>query len=264
MSDLRSRSPCYRTGPITYHAPIADMRPPTTAKIRIIHSVSHGAEVDGYFDGKKVFGNFPYKRISDYLEVPAGKKEAVILLSATNKEVIRGTLDLQPGRYYTLLVYGHVGVETVIKPLLLVDNLTCPPRGNAFVRLIHATTGGVPVDVVVNGKVTFPDVEFGSIAVPVDADGNRVKSEYALVPLHSARDQSNALQVTVYRAGVSGDIISGVQDSKGWSLVGPIDYQLKDGGVYTVVTSGILNDKDAPLSVIFSEDTHGSCLVYGG
>jgi hypothetical protein len=224
---------CYKPTPVpTYYAPIAS----TTvgkAKLRVIHNVAKGKEIDGYLDGNKVLGNFPYKRISDYLEVNSGMRQLDIKLAGTDKEIISGSVKLEPGRSYTLMANGHFAdVDTVIKPLLLIDDITCPPSGKAKVRFVHAANEAPAVDIYAGLNKIFSNVSFGHVGSP----------EFLTV-------DAGELSVTVTPAGSSKTVL------------GPIKYKLSNGGVYTVIASGIIGDPQTPLTAIVSEDSRGSCVV---
>lgn len=224
---------CVKPAPVpTYYAPIAASTP-GKSKLRVIHNVAKGKEIDGYLDGTRVLGNFPYKRISEYLEVNSGHRLLEVKLSGTDKEVISGTVNLEPGRSYTLIANGHVAdTGTVIQPLLLIDDISCPPSGKSKVRFIHAANNSPAVDIYSGLAKIFENISFGHVGSP----------EFILI-------DAGDIGVTATTVGSSTPIF------------GPIKYRLNNGGVYTIVASGIYKDPQTPLSAIISEDSHGSCIV---
>lgn len=216
----------------TYYAPIAK---PTVgkAKLRVVHNVAKGKPIDGYLDGRRVIANFPYKRVSEYMEVNSGHRLLEVKLSGTDKEVISGTVTLEPGRAYTIMANGHIAdTGTVIEPLLLMDDVSCPPSGKVKVRVVHAAGNSPAVDIYSGSGKIFSNVAFGHVGNP----------EFVTL---------DAGQISVTATPASGSN----------TILGPLRYNLVNGGVYTLIASGIYRDSDTPLTAIVTEDSHSACIV---
>lgn len=203
-----------------------------TSRLRIVHNVANGPAVDGYLDGKKVLKNFAYKSISDYLEISCGSHMLMVNIANTMTTLIDGEIMFQPGKAYTLIVHGSIKDLKSIAPLLLDDDLRCPAVGNAHVRFIHAAKDVPDVDVYADNNKIFSMVSYGSTGSPT----------YLPVP-----------------AGMVDISVTPSRSTQ--KVLGPLSLRLANGGVYTIIASGLLNDLDSPITALVSEDTKGSCIV---
>lgn len=208
------------------------------SKIRVVHNVAKGPEVDGYFDGKLVLRKVSYKAISDYLEVSSGKHVITVKISGTNNSIVHGELILTQGMAYTLIVHGLISDPKTIAPLLVDDNLSCPVPGKAHVRFIHAAAGAPAVDIYSGNVRVFSNVTYGKSGNP----------EY--LPVNAGHIDISVK--TAAAVNVRGDVVR---------VLGPIPLNLASGGVYTIIASGLVGDASCPLSALVSEDTKGSCIV---
>ena len=202
------------------------------SKVRVVHNVANGPDVDGYLDGMKVLKNFGYKSISDYLEVKSGKHTLTVKVSSNDSVIINGDVNLMPGKAYTVIVHGLISDLNSISSLVLEDNLMCPMEGKAHVRFIHAAAGVPAVDIYAGNTKIFDNVAYGQVGnpmyLPVDA---------------------GMVDVSVTAAG-SLDI-----------ALGPINLRLVGRNIYTVIASGLIGDDRSPLTALVTEDTKGSCIV---
>jgi hypothetical protein len=208
------------------------------SKIRVVHNVANGPEVDGYLDGKLVLRTVAYKAISDYLEVNSGKHVVTVKIAGTDKSIVHGEVTLTPGMAYTLIVHGLISDPKTISPLLVDDNLACPVPGKAHVRFIHAAAGAPAVDIYSGHVRIFGNVSYGHAGNP----------EY--LPVHSGH--INVSVKTAAAVNIRSDVVT---------VVGPLPLRLESGGIYTIIASGIVGDSKCPLTALVSEDSKGSCVV---
>lgn len=216
----------------TANSPVLNHVLDAKSRIRVVHNVANGPNVDGFFDGAKVLKGVGYKAISDYLEVPSGKHSIDVKVADTDTVITGGDIVLAPGEVYTFIVHGLISDLKSIQPLLLKDDLSCPAPGKAHVRLVHAAASVPAADVYAGNFRIFDNVSYGQVGYPA----------YLLT-------NAGAVDVSVTP-----------HDSK-TVVLGPLALKLADGGVYTVIASGLLNDAKAPFTVLVSEDTKGSCVV---
>lgn len=132
---------------------------PESAMVRVAHLSPDAPNVDVYVDGSRVLANVPFKAVSGYLELAAGAHQvAVTPANATTPKVIDASVTVESGKAYTV---AATGVLASIQPLVLVDDLTPPPAGQAKVRLVHTAPDAPAVDVAVRGgAVLFSNVSF--------------------------------------------------------------------------------------------------------
>lgn len=203
-----------------------------TSRLRVVHNVANGPNVDASLDQKMVIRGSPYKSISDYLEIRSGKRVVSVYVSGTNTMIGNWVINFQPGQAYTLIVHGLITDLKSIAPLLLEDNLTCPMSGKAHVRFIHAAASIPAVDIYANNNKVFSNVSYGQIGIP------------SYLPV-----KYGEVEISVTTAG--SDKIA----------VGPLPLQLASGGIYTIIATGLLGDSMSPLSALVSEDSKGSCIM---
>ena len=203
-----------------------------TSRLRVVHNVANGPNVDGVLDDKMILKGVAYKAISDYLEISSGIHTLSLYISGTDKLIAKWGLNLGPGSAYTLIVHGLITDLKSIAPLLLRDNLTCPMHGRAHVRFVHAAASIPAVDIYGGDNKVFTNVKYGETGNPT------------YLPVDAGQ-----INISVTTTG-SNQI-----------ALGPIPLQLASGGIYTIIATGLLNDNTSPLSALVSEDSKGSCIM---
>lgn len=211
-------------------APSRPVIPPQKSRLRAVHNVANGPQVDVYLDDKIVLRGVPYKAISDYLEIPAGNHMISVKAAGTDNVVINGEVNLANGVSYTFIVHGALRIE----PLLVDDTLDCPELGQTHVRLINAAATFGPIDAYMNGVKVFDNIRYGELENP----------EYISI-------EADTLDFVIMVA------------NNQIPIVGPISIKLRNGGIYTIITSGIVGNPTAPPTILVSEDTNGACVVIG-
>jgi hypothetical protein len=206
------------------------------SRIRIVHNVANGSDVDIYMDGTKVMKKFEFGKISSYIELRSGIHVISVNLTSTKNTILNGELDLVSGKAYTLIVHGLANNPASIKPMMLVDKLACPPPGKAVVRIIHAAAGVSNIDVYeklgTSYSQLFTGVSYGQFGNP----------EYLVV---------NAAKTEIFI------IIPNTATNPVPKQIGPIDLYPKDGGIYTSIVSGA----GTKITALISEDSKGSCII---
>lgn len=202
------------------------------ARIRVVHNVAKGPSVDIVFNGKVVLTNVPYKAISDYLKVPAGPARIEVVVANTTTLIIKADVNLATGSAYTVIAHGDAANLASLAALALTDDMTCPAPGKAHVRFIHAAAKVPAVDIYVNESVkVFPNVAYGKTGTPT------------YLPV-----DAGIVNVDVTPAGALDMVL------------GPLPLNLESGQIYTVIASGLLNDPQAPLTALVTEDSKGMCV----
>jgi len=202
------------------------------SRVKVVHNVAKGPKVNVVVDGKIALGDVAYKAISDYLKLPSGKHAVAITTTDGSKTLASADVVLSDNKDYTVIAHGDVTDLSSLALLALEDNNSCPARGKAHVRFVHAAAGAPPVDIWANMKAkVFQNVSYGSTGnptyLPVDA---------------------GELTLAVTPAG-STDVV-----------LGPIPVRLSSGKTYSVIASGLVGDSDAPLTALISEDNSCSTV----
>lgn len=199
------------------------------SRVKVVHNVAKGPAVNVFVDGKEVLSDVDYKVQSGYLKLPSGKHS--LSIEAGGKVLASKNVELTPNKDYTVIAHGDVNNLSSIALLALQDNNSCPNRGKAHVRFVHAAAGAPSVDIWAgNNTRIFENVSYGEtgkpIYLPVDA---------------------GVVDISVTPTGI-------VQ-----RVLGPISLNLELGKVYTVIASGVVGDDLAPLTALVHEDN--KCAV---
>jgi len=226
----RHYSPRHHRHRNRYHRQHRHYHSKPKSKLRAVHNVAGGPNVDIFVDGRLAVTNVPYKAISDYLLVDSGKHIVSTVPSSGGEPLTVVEIDLKPKTRYTAVVHGALS-DGKIDTLALQDNISCPDRGNAHLRFVHAAATVPAVDIYANGDKIFENVSYGQTGKPM----------YLPVP-------KNVYTVEVTPAGDDTVVLSA-------------DLPLQDQQVYTVIASGLLDDRDYPIDALVSEDNHGMCVV---
>lgn len=159
-------------------------------RLRAVHAAPDTPAVDVSVDGAVAFPGLSFPSVSSYIDstpgahrvrvAPAGEPQAAPLLETT--------ADLAANTDHTLVVVGRADS---LEPLLLQDDNSAPPPGQARLRLVHASPDAPPVDVAVaGGPVLFSNVAFKEVgnyvtraAGTVDLEVREAGTNNVLLPL---------------------------------------------------------------------------------
>lgn len=204
----------------------------TSARFRLIHNVASGPIISTYIDENLVFKDISFETITNYVEMSSGDHS--IFIKTNDKIIINGKFTLQKDVSYTFIVYGLTNNQsTNVFPLLIDDTLDCPEQNRTHIRLINAESSFGPIDGYINGVKVFPDMSYLKLVNP----------EYISIPY-------GTYDFVLTRANTNIPILNK-------------SIRFKNGGIYTLVTSGLINDPKSPQTVLISEDTQGSCIIIG-
>ncbi|MFS0781524.1 DUF4397 domain-containing protein [Bacillus sp. 1P06AnD] len=129
-----------------------------TGRIRLLHAKPDGPNVDIYINGTRILKDFPYKKASDYLTIPAGKYQMDVYPAGDQTSTVASRkIDVEPSKLYTVAVAG-IGTDN---RLLAFEDQPFVPHGESKFRFIHLSPDAPPVDVAVtHSDVVFEDIPF--------------------------------------------------------------------------------------------------------
>jgi len=188
----------------------------TASRVRLVHASPDAPPVDVYVDGKKIFTDVGYRKVTDYASVKAGQHLLQIVPTgktvAQGPVVIRVSVTTEAAKDYSVLAIGRL---THIAPLILSDDNTLPAPGKTLVRFVHVSPDSPAVDVVVSAASSLsPQKLFSKIAfknasqyTPLDAGTVDLSVRVAGTDVSAAALKGLALApqtvVTVYTFGLS-------------------------------------------------------------
>lgn len=179
---------------VQYASEVASRQP--HAKIRFLHASTYAPNVDIYINAIKIFKNVPFKEVSAYLSLPAGKYHIDIYPTDNMvSTILNKRIAFEAGKSYTLPM---IGVENKFR-LLSYNDEPNVPHGETKVRFIHLSSNTPPVDIaVVKGDVVFPKISYkdatnylGLSPMTVDLEMRESGTKQTILPLHNLQFKEN-------------------------------------------------------------------------
>jgi len=132
------------------------------SKVRFVHNVFDGPNVDIFINGKKVLENVEYTRVSDYLSLKSKNTFVQVKPHGSRRAIISDRLELMMGQDYTFIVSGTVHSEVCPKIHLMViyDDNACPLPCTSHLRFIHSNADIKAIDVWINEEPKFLALEY--------------------------------------------------------------------------------------------------------
>jgi hypothetical protein len=148
------------------------------AYVRVVHASPSTPAVDVYVNGTGVLSDVTFFTVSNYLPVDASSDIQIqVTVAGDNPDsaVISETVNLTPGNAYTVAavdVDESTPVITVLdtNPLLVEDNVSVPPEGEARVNVYHLSPDAGQVDLLADGNLITSGLALSdTVAVEVPA-----------------------------------------------------------------------------------------------
>jgi len=200
-----------------------------TARVRVIHASPDTPAVDVLAnDVLALFSSARFGDVTDYVEVPANVYDVKVVPAGGGPDTaaIQTDLNLFYGTDYTVVA---VDMREEIRAIVLEDDNSQPTANRARVRFLHAVPDAPAVDLkVTDGPFLFQDIAFESLGDSVSVPAG-----------------VHALEVRV--AGTDTIVLE------------VADVTLQDGGVYTLLATGLL--EDGSLGVQVAEDNRRETIV---
>ncbi|MBD3109851.1 DUF4397 domain-containing protein [Bacillus sp. AGMB 02131] len=179
------------------------------AKIRILHAIPDGPNVDVLLNGTRVLKDFPYKKVTDYLSVPEGKYQVDVYPTGNHvSSLLSRKVNVESGKSYTVAAAGS-GNKLYLQTYEDKFNV---PSGLTNVRFIHLSPNAGPVDVgVKGGNNLFTNVSFRKgtdylsvYPANVDLEVKKAGTSDVALSLPNVNLLPNTAY-TVYAIGLAGD-----------------------------------------------------------
>ncbi len=201
--------------------------------VRGLHAIAGADQVDATADDNPFFTALVYKNITGYQSVAPGLYRLYFTTPGFDQAILRSSLRIDAGSYFTAIVGGQIGGQLVL--FQLRDDDTAPQSGNALVRVVHASASSPEVTVQLNGDTLSSLIYKESVGYVPLAAGN-----YA-VRVASASDNTQVLSgslplqadtvVSVFAVGVINDA------TNGFELLPVVDFDYRTPSSYIPVTS---------------------------
>ena len=191
--------------------------PDGAAFVRLINAVPDAGGLDVSVDGRRVWKRSAFRSSTGYQAVASGTYPVKLDADGLGTTLLTQSLAFERGRSYTLLALGQAEGGTAPQAQVLTDEK--PEHledGKASVRLINASPGAPPVDLVVNTIVGLKGVGYGRRSAPVALAGG-------------------AYDLQIAAAGTA-EI-----------LAGPVHLTLTPGKSYTLIAMGRVGNQSLSL-----------------
>jgi hypothetical protein len=184
------------------------MRQP--AMVRVVHASPDAPNVDIYVNGNRILKDFPYKDVSGYLSLPAGKYQIDIYPAGNMvSTVLSKKVTVEGGKSYTLAAAGPAGKLR----LVTFEDKPSVPAGETKARFIHLSADAPAVDIAVKkGDVIFPNVSFrqatsylGLSPMTVDLEVRVAGSSNTVLPLPGVKLEPNKAYTILAVGTAAGD-----------------------------------------------------------
>ena len=146
--------------------------PEGAAFVRLINAVPDSGGLDVSVDGRRVWKRSEFRSSTGYQAVASGTYPVKMDADGPGTTLLTQSLAFEKGHTYTLLALGQAEGEIAPQAQVLADEK--PEHlddGKASVRLINASPGAPPVDLVVNMIVGVKEVGYGRRSTPLALAG---------------------------------------------------------------------------------------------
>ena len=184
------------------------------ARVRLINAAPSADGMTVSVNGERAWKNAAYRSSSGYQTIAAGTYPIRMDAAKLSASPAR-TLSFHKGHAYTVLALGAAGSRGA-QLEVLEDAAATLDGGRAVLRLINASVGGKPLDLVVNSIVAAKSVPYGNRSGALALDGGAYDLQIA------AADTPNI-------------------------LAGPVSLRLEPGRSYTLVAMGDPDDGSLTL-----------------
>ena len=200
----------------------------TQTRLRAVHAAPDTPAVDVAVDGAVTFPGLAFPSVAAYANANPGDHDVRVLPAGDPRAapLLDTTANLAADSEHTLVIVGRSGA---LEPLLLQDDNSAPPPGQARLRFVHASPDAPAVDVAVaGGPVLFSNVAYKNV-------GNYITRAAGTVSLE------------VREAGTNNVLL-------------PLpDLPLNNCSVYTLFLTG-LRAGEPPLQGVLSLDAITDCV----
>lgn len=236
-------------------------------RVRAVHAAPGAPAVDVYLNGARAFSNLDFTGVTRYAPLPGGSYAVSAAPSGPGPQPIGGpagvatatpgapapttatpvtvptstqavippavlgeNVTLNAGTIYSAVVVGTADTQQLV---LLTDDLSAPPAGQAKVRFMHASPDAPAVDVAVTGGQTL----FSNVAY-------KGSSSYKTVP-------AGTVNLEVREAGTNTVVLT------------LPNVTLGSGVVYTIYATGLVNGTPSLQAIMAVESVDGQPVPAG-
>lgn len=166
--------------------------------IRFLHAVPRGKPVDIYFNNSLFFNRILFTQFTPYIYVPEGTYEVSIFETGTRENpILRENLEVQRDKMSTLAMTGY---EDDLE-LLLINEAKEESENSDLskVRIVHLSPNLPKLNIYLNDKLVFPDVDFREVTDYVEVPAYDIYTLDIVLEKSGRLLRSNQIAVNVDR-----------------------------------------------------------------
>lgn len=166
--------------------------------IRFLHAVPRGKPVDIYFNNSLFFNRILFTQFTPYIYVPEGTYEVTIFETGTRENpILRENLEVQRDKMSTLAMTGY---EDDLE-LLLINEAKEESENTDLskVRIVHLSPNLPKLNIYLNDKLVFPDVDFREVTDYVEVPAYDIYTLDIVLEKSGRLLRSNQIAVNVDR-----------------------------------------------------------------
>ncbi|CEH33570.1 DUF4397 domain-containing protein [Romboutsia lituseburensis] len=166
--------------------------------IRFLHAVPRGKPVDIYFNNSLFFNRILFTQFTPYIYVPEGTYEVTIFETGTRENpILRESLEVQRDKMSTLAMTGY---EDDLE-LLLINEAKEESENSDLskVRIVHLSPNLPKLNIYLNDKIVFPDVDFREVTDYVEVPAYDIYTLDIVLEKSGRLLRSNQIAVNVDR-----------------------------------------------------------------
>lgn len=130
--------------------------------IRALNAVPGSDAVDIYINDILFFKGIRFTQFSPYVYVPEGIHEmAVYVVDTTENPMLREKIEVKNGELVTIALSGN---PDDLELLNIKEDKVRPQIGYSKIRVVHLSPNAPEVNILIDGKVLFEDIEFRDIS----------------------------------------------------------------------------------------------------
>jgi len=133
------------------------------SKVRFVHNIFEGPNVDIYINGDQIIGGFEYSRSSEYMDLPAENTFIEVKSQGGKSAIIYCDMEFKMDVNYTVVICGTVQAEDgcpIVHMMTLEDDNSCPMPCTSRVRFVHSDADIKALDVWINEEPKIMATEY--------------------------------------------------------------------------------------------------------
>lgn len=130
--------------------------------VRVLHAVPNSEPVDVYINDSLFFKGIRFTQFSPYVYVPEGKYEITVYgIDTTENPLLREPIEVNDEELITIAISGNLDDLKLVR---VEEDKERAQKGYSKVRTVHLSPNAPEVNVLLDEKMLFSDIEFRDVS----------------------------------------------------------------------------------------------------